>query len=187
MDLPDLAIPTFHQMLEALDRWLDKAAAQLPADADALLTARLAPDMFPLATQIRFACVQVYEAVARLQGTDLPDVVAVLLDEGRKAGERPGSLDQARARIADTVALLDGLAPRALDGDPARPVAHGLPNGMIFDLTAAQYVRDWALPQFWFHLMTAYAILRHNGIELGKVDYVRHMFAYLRPGTMPEN
>ena len=63
---------------------------------------------------------------------------------------------------------------------------HNLTNpGMVFDLTAEQYVRDWALPQFYFHLMTAYAILRAEGIELGKADYVAHMFAYLRPGTRP--
>ena len=62
---------------------------------------------------------------------------------------------------------------------------HALPMGMIFDLTAEQYVRDWALPQFYFYVMTAYAILRAAGIDLGKADFVAHMFAYLRPGTMP--
>jgi hypothetical protein len=57
---------------------------------------------------------------------------------------------------------------------------------MIFDLTGEQYARDWALAQFYFHLNTAYAILRNQKIELGKADYVPHMFAYLRPGTMPQ-
>ena len=66
-----------------------------------------------------------------------------------------------------------------------RIVAHALPAGMVFDLTAEQYARDWALPQFYFHLMIAYAILRAEGVDLGKADYVAHMFAYLRPGTMP--
>lgn len=56
--------------------------------------------------------------------------------------------------------------------DPAAPIAHALPQGMVFDLTAAQYARDWALPQFYFHVMTAYAILRAQGVELGKADYV---------------
>jgi hypothetical protein len=65
--------------------------------------------------------------------------------------------------------------------DPATPIAHALPQGMVFDLTAEQYVRDWALPQFYFHVMTAYAILRAQAVELGKVDYVAHMFPYLRP------
>lgn len=80
--------------------------------------------------------------------------------------------------------MLDDLASGALDTDPERSTAHALPNGMIFDLTAEQYVRDWTLPQFYFHLMIAYAILRGNGIDLGKADYVTHMFAHLRPGTM---
>ena len=54
---------------------------------------------------------------------------------------------------------------------------------MTFDLTAEQYARDWALPQFYFHVMTAYAILRAQGVALGKADYITHMFAYLRPST----
>ena len=58
-----------------------------------------------------------------------------------------------------------------------------LPNGMAFDMAAEEYVRDWALPQFYFHVVTAYAILRHHGVAIGKGDYVPHMFAYLRPGT----
>jgi hypothetical protein len=57
--------------------------------------------------------------------------------------------------------------------------------GIAFDMTGETYARDWALPQFYFHLMTAYTILRSQGVELGKVDYVQHMFAYLRPGTGP--
>lgn len=56
---------------------------------------------------------------------------------------------------------------------------------MVFDLTAEGYARDWALPQVYFHVMIAYAILRSRGMDLGKADYVAHMFAYLRPGTMP--
>jgi hypothetical protein len=81
--------------------------------------------------------------------------------------------------------MIDGLPQEALDGDDQRPIAHQIPNGMIFDLTAMQYARDWALPQFYFHVMAIYAILRGEGIALGKADYVSHMFRYLRPGTMP--
>lgn len=186
MSLTDLLVPTYRQMLGTLSRWLDKADNQLPAGgADALLAARLAPDMFPLATQIRFACVQAWEGVHRLQRRDFPPVVAVLLNEGREAGERPGTIADARARIAETLAMLDGVAAGALDADSATPIAHALPNGMIFDLTPEQYARDWALPQFYFHLMTAYSILRAQGVALGKADYVAHMFGYLRPGTAP--
>lgn len=184
--LTDLLVPTYRQMLLALSGWLDKARSQMPGDrAEALMAARLAPDMFPLSTQVRFACVQAQEGVFRLTGEEFPDALGALLDEGRNAGERPGSIADAQARIGETVALLDGLAPDALDGSAGNPIAHALPNGMVFDLTAETYARDWALPQFHFHLMIAYAILRREGVELGKADYVAHMFAYLRPGAMP--
>ena len=186
MTLPDLLIPTYRQMLGALAAWLAKAEAQLPgAQTDALMAARLAPDMFPLATQIRFACVQAQEGVFRLRGAPFPASVAELLDEGRNAAERPGSIADARARIAETLAAVEAAAAGMPDVDPAMPIAHALPQGMIFDLDAGHYARDWALPQFYFHLMTAYAILRAQGVALGKADYVAHMFAWLRPGTMP--
>jgi hypothetical protein len=182
--LPDLIIPTYVQMLGALSGWLTKAEAQ-DGITDTLMSARLAPDMFPLATQIRFACVQAQEGVYRLRGEAFPPAIAELLDEGRTAGDRPGTIADARARIAETLALLEQMRGDMPAVDPASPIAHTLPQGMVFDLTAEQFVRDWALPQFYFHLMTAYAILRAQGVELGKVDYVAHMFAYLRPGTAP--
>lgn len=186
MKLPDLLSPTYVQMLGALANWLAKAEAQLPGEqADALMAARLAPDMFPLATQIRFACVQALEGVSRLRGEQFPASVAVLLDEGRNAAERPGTIADARARISETLAAVEAAAAAMPNVDPATPIAHALPNGMIFDLSAGHYARDWALPQFYFHLMTAYAILRAQGVALGKADYVAHMFAWLRPGTLP--
>ncbi|MDI1294283.1 MAG: DUF1993 domain-containing protein [bacterium] len=186
MTLTSLLVPTYTQMLKTLSSWLDKAQAQMPAAAaEALLSARLAPDMFPLSTQIRFACVQAQEAICRLRDEPFPDSLTALLDEARHAGEQPGSMATAQARIAQTIALLDALVPDALDARSGASIAHALPNGMIFDLTAEQYARDWTLPQFYFHLMTAYAILRSKQVELGKADYVAHMFAYIRPGTMP--
>lgn len=186
MSLTTFLVPTYVQMLTTLSAWLDKAQGQLPAaEAEALLSARLAPDMYPLATQIRFACVQAHEAVYRLQGEAFPDSLNIVLNEARDAGERPGSMLDAKARIAETVALLESLSDDALDGPADAAIAHALPNGMILDLTAEQYARDWALSQFYFHLMTAYAILRAQGVMLGKADYVAHMFPYIRPGTMP--
>jgi hypothetical protein len=181
MSLTQLLVPTYTQMLSALSGWLDKASAQMPGTkGEALLTARLAPDMFPLSTQVRFACVQAHEASYRLRGLAFPPRIDELLNEGREGGERPGSLSDAQARLAETIALLADLAPDALDMEPDAPIAHELATGMIFDLTAEQYARDWSLGQFYFHVMTAYAILRSQGVSLGKADYIPHMLAHLR-------
>jgi hypothetical protein len=81
--------------------------------------------------------------------------------------------------------LLAAVGPDEFDAAGADPLTHDLPNGMIFDMTREQYIRDWALPQVAFHQMIAYAILRQAGVPLGKADYVPHMFPYLRPGTAP--
>lgn len=184
MTLLDTLVPTYVQMLAALSAWLAKAETQkLDSGAETLLIARLAPDMFPLSTQIRFACVQAQEGMFRLRGQAFPPSIEVLLDEGRNAAERPGSIVDARARIAETMGIVKAAAADAPVMEPATPIAHALPQGMVFDLTAEQYVRDWALPQFYFHVMTAYAILRAQGVELGKADYVAHMFSYLRPSA----
>jgi hypothetical protein len=186
LTLPDVLVPTYLQMLKALSGWLAKAEAQMPTGgAEALLSACLAPDMFPLSTQVWFACVQAQEGVFRLRGQAFPASIEILLEEGRNAAERPGSIADARLRISETVAVVEGVAWDEVDVDPAKPIAHALPAGMVFDLTAEQYVRDWALPQFYFHVVIAYAIMRSQGVDLGKADYVAHMFAYLRPGTMP--
>jgi hypothetical protein len=184
--LIDFVVPSYAQMLKALSGWLDKAAKQLPDDeAEALLSARLAPDMFPLATQIRFACAQALEGMYRLKREPFPPTLEALLDEGRNAGDRPGTLAKARARIDETIALVQSLAADAIVDDAQGPIEHALPMGIVFDLTAEQYVRDWTIPQFYFHVMAAYAILRSRGVALGKADYAAHMFAHVRPGTMP--
>src|SRR3546814_9766530 len=77
---------------------------------------------------------------------------------------------------------LDSIDRAALDGDLDRMVSFELPNGMVFDLSAFDYVRDWAVPQFAFHRTMAYAILRHMRVPLGKADYVSYMMRHLRPG-----
>lgn len=136
--------------------------------------------MFPLSTQIRFACVQVYEASFRLRGLEFPKTVETILEEGRNGGERPGSIADAQARISETLTLLESLTPDALDLEYSAPIAHALPNGMVFDLTAEQYARDWALAQFYFHVMAAYAILRREKVEIGKIDYIPHLLPFLR-------
>ncbi|MEO1242809.1 MAG: DUF1993 domain-containing protein [Pseudomonadota bacterium] len=186
MSLTNLLVPTYTQMLQALSGWLEKAQKQRP-DAEALLSARLAPDMHPLSSQIRFSCLQAQEATFRLKGEPLPEFLDQLASEGQNAGEQPGSISQAQARISEAFSLLGGLEPDALDTGAQQSITIELPNGMIFDMKGEQYARDWAIPQFYFHLNTAYAILRNQSIELGKADYVQHMFAYLRPGSAPKS
>jgi hypothetical protein len=188
MQLTALLVPALSNQLRALSGWLDKAEAFCAArgdEPDALLPLRLAPDMFPLTTQLRFLAFQAQEPVYRLRGDAVPEAVLEVRQEGRDGAEEPGTWAEARARVAEAESFLAAIAPDALDAAARESIAHELPNGMIFDMTGEQYVRDWALPQVAFHQMTAYAILRQAGVPLGKVDYVPHMFAYLRPGTAP--
>ena len=182
MTLTDLLVPTYRNMLQTLKGLLDKAELQLgPERSEALLSARLAPDMFPLATQIRFAAVQAYDGPRRLRGEEHRPEVEAILNEGRNAGETPGTLAEAKARIDQALAYVESLDADALDLAPEdAPLALDLPMGMTFDLTRAEFARDWALGQFYFHVMAAYAILRKEGVEIGKADYVPHMFGYLR-------
>jgi hypothetical protein len=188
MQLTSLLIPSLLNQLRALSGWLDKAeahAAKGGTRPDALLALRLAPDMFPLTTQLRFLAFQAQEPVNRLRGEEVPEGVIEVRQEGRDGGERPGSWAEARARVAEALRLLEAVGTDELDGAAHTPIVHDLPNGMVFDMTGETYVRDWALPQAAFHQMVAYAILRQAGVPLGKVDYVPHMFGYLRPGTAP--
>lgn len=103
-------------MLERLSTRLAKAEAQQPAShAEALFNTRLASDMFPLATQVRFACRQAREGVFRLREQDFPPSLRALLDEGRNAGEQPGTLANAQPRIAETLAVVRAAAAKKID------------------------------------------------------------------------
>ena len=170
MQTNTLLLTTYDNLLGSLDGWLAKAADH-PAEkggGDALLGRRLAEDMFPLARQIRFACNLPGEAMAAVAGAGFSS--SDIDDE---------TLAAARERIAATRALIAGWKATPFGADDAR-LEFSLANGMTFDLDTTSYVRDWALPQFYFHLMSAYAILRSAGVPLGKADYVGFMFQYLR-------
>ena len=166
MQTQDLLLTTYDNMLGSLDAWLAKAAED--PRGDALLGHKLAEDMFPLSRQIRFVCNLPGEAMAGAAGVAYSS--SDIDDE---------TLAAARERVGATRALIKGWreTPFGADDDP---VELSLANGMTFDLKTDSYVCDWALPQFYFHLMTAYAILRAAGIPLGKADYVGFMFRYLR-------
>lgn len=175
--LYDLTVPAFQNGLRALSGELSKAStwgAENGIGELQFAVARLAPDMFPLASQVRFTCIQALQPLSRLGGVSIPEFP----DD---AADFAGMQDQ----IAVTLAFLDALDCAALGQDGDRPVSFDLPNGMTFDMSAFDYVRDWATPQFAFHRVTAYAILRHMGVPLGKADYVGYMMRYLRPGTAP--
>jgi hypothetical protein len=175
--LHDLTIPAYANGLRALSGQLVKAldwGEQNGVGELQFIAARLAPDMFPLAAQVRFTCAQAIQTAVRLGADNAPDL-------GEDAADFPGL----QAQIAATLAWLDAIGTATLDGDDDRTIGFDLPNGMAFDMTAATYVRDWAQPQFYFHLVAAYAVMRHMGVPLGKADYVSYMMQYLRPGTAP--
>lgn len=175
--LYDLSVPAYANGLKALAGELDKARAWGVANGIGELqfaAARLAPDMFPLATQVRFACVQAVQPLARLGLGDIPEFA----DD---APDFAGMQEQ----IAAALTFLATVDRAALGDDGDRAVSFTLPNGMVFDMTAFAYLRDWAQPQFAFHRIAAYAVLRHMGVPLGKADYVGYMMQYLRPGTAP--
>ncbi|HWU80063.1 MAG TPA: DUF1993 domain-containing protein [Caulobacter sp.] len=177
MDLHALVVPTYVQMLKGLGNQLTKGeayAAELGLAAEDLLGARLAPDMFPLSTQVRLVCTQASDVLRHLTGADS---FAPTEDATDLAG--------LRAQLADAVARMEATSASAFEGVAEKTIELKLPNGIVFDMTGGPFVRDWALPQFYFHLMAAYAILRHKGVALGKPDWVSHMFAYIRPGTFP--
>ncbi|MEM8724608.1 MAG: DUF1993 domain-containing protein [Pseudomonadota bacterium] len=144
--------------------------AEAHPKGDSLLDARLADDMHPLANQVRF--------VANLPGEALPRLTERSFTSRE---ENAVTISEAKAALSETAALLDSVTPDeliALDTS----IVLDLPNGLEFTLTAEQYVRDWSLPNFYFHLTTAYAILRSEGLEIGKADFMPHMMPYLTKG-----
>lgn len=177
MMLYDLTIPAYRNGLKALSAELDRALSWGEDNGIGelqFMVARLAPDMFPLAAQVRFACTQAVQPLVRLG-----------VEDGVEFGDNAGDFAGMQDQIAQTIAFLETVDPAALGDDGDRPVCFELPNGMVFDMTAFEYLRDWAQPQFYFHRVAAYAVLRHMGVPLGKADYVGYMMRHLRPGTAP--
>lgn len=158
------SVPVFKQMLGSLDGLLVTASAHATdrkIDPDALLHARLFPDMFPLLRQVRVACDFATSVSARLAGVEVPDF-----------GDAERSFDDLRSRIARTLAFIDGLDASAFDGSEQREIVlrPGTPKERKID--GQGYLLHYGLPQFFFHVTTAYDILRHNGVEIGKRAYM---------------
>lgn len=155
--------PRFANTLRNLSAILDKAQAHADArkfDPKVLTAARLFPDMFPMARQVQAACDTAKGAVARLAGVAIP-----------AHEDTEQTLEELKARIAKTVAFIDTVKPAQVDGSEEREVVLKMRSGEV-KFKGMQYLLGHALPNFYFHVTTAYNILRHNGIEIGKRDYI---------------
>lgn len=158
-----LSAPVFARMLRNLDAVLDKGAAHAAArkiDPAVLVNARLFPDMFPLSTQVRIAGDFAKGAVARLTGNEPP-----------KYEDNEATFDDLKARIARTIAYVESFKPEQFVDAATRTVSMKM-RGEDKSFDGTTYLANIVLPNFYFHLTTAYDILRHNGVELGKRDFI---------------
>lgn len=157
------SIPAFNQMLGALSGVLDKADAHAAAkkiDPAVLPGTRLCPDMFTLARQVQIACDFAKGTAARLAGVDNPSFA-----------DTEKTVPELKDRIAKTLAFLGTIKPAQIDGSEERDISLKVgPQDMHFK--GQPYLVNFALPNFYFHVTSAYAILRANGVDLGKMDYL---------------
>lgn len=158
------SVPVFKQILHSLAAVLKKAelhATDKKIEPQALLQARLFPDMFPLTTQVQIAADFAKGMTARLAGSEVPSY-----EDTEK------SFAELQARIAKTLAFIEGFKPEQIDGSENREIVlrPGTPREQ--KLAGQAYLLHYGMPQFFFHVTTAYAILRHNGIDIGKRDYM---------------
>jgi hypothetical protein len=159
----DTLVPTANRMLGNLSTFLDKAATFADAkkfDVAVLLNARLAPDMFSLTRQVQIACDMIKGAAARLSGTEIP-----------KYEDNEATVAELKARIAKTLAFVNGVDAAKFAGSEDRDILLQTRAGEL-RLKGLNYLRDYVLPNMYFHVTTTYAILRHNGVELGKPDFI---------------
>lgn len=162
MSLYNASVPQFAKMLSNMERWLDKAAEHATArkfDVDTLLAARLAPDQYALVRQVQAACDSAKLGCARLTGKDAP-----------VHPDTETTLAQLKARIQAVVAFLGTLTPADFEGAAARPVTLHFMPGMV--ISGTDYFNEMAIPNFYFHATTVYAILRNNGVDVGKRDFI---------------
>jgi hypothetical protein len=157
------SVPIFVRMLGNLTTWLDKAEAHAKAknfEPGVFLAARLAPDMLPLTAQVQIACDMAKFCVARLSGTEAP-----------KFDDNESSLADLKQRVAKTIEFVQSVPAAQIDGSDGRSLT--IPRrGGTMTLDGESYLKHFVLPNFYFHTTTTYALLRHNGVELGKVDFL---------------
>jgi hypothetical protein len=162
MNIYELTIPQFVNTLTQVSRWLDKAqahAAQKKFNPDVLLSARLAPDQFPFTRQVQILSDHTKNGGARLAGVEAP-----------KYEDKEATVDEVRARLTKTIEFLNTLKPEQFQGAEQRKITMPFMPGKY--LVGSDYLVQFCLPNVYFHAATAYAILRHNGVELGKQDFL---------------
>lgn len=162
MSLYQASVPQFKKMLNNLDKWLDAAVAHATKksfDPAVLLTSRLAPDQYALTRQIQACCDAAKFATARLAGKEAP-----------KHPDTETTLDELRARIRSTLEFLDTVTEADFADAKGRVIELPFMPGKA--LVAADYLNEMSLPNFYFHVTTAFAILRHNGVDIGKPAFI---------------
>jgi len=157
------SVPIFVRMLGNALQWLDKAESHAQAkkfDPAVYLTARLAPDMLPFGNQIQIACDAVKFGVARIAGVEAP-----------KFADDEKTLADLRARIQKTLDFIESVPADRIDGTEDKDVVVPRRDGSM-TLKGEFYLKHFVLPNFFFHVTTTYALLRHWGVDLGKTDYL---------------
>ena len=158
-----VSIPVFTRMLGNLSKLLDKAAADAETrkfEPSVLLESRLYPDMFPLGKQVQLACDFAKGAAARLAGVPVP----AFPDEEK-------TIDELKERIAKVIAFVERVSKDDVDAGVDRDVTIKMRDRSV-QMKGLDYLNQMAMPNFYFHATTAYAILRHNGVAVGKRDFV---------------
>ena len=158
-----MSVGLFIPMLGNLSALLDKGATSAESrkfDTAVLASARLAPDMLPLTRQIQLSCDFAKNSTARLAALDPP-----------KFEDNETTFAELKARIDKTLAYLKTVPASAVDGSEDRGIVIPLRDRKL-EMKGLPFLQRWVLPNFYFHVVTAYAILRHNGVEIGKMDYL---------------
>jgi len=158
------SVPVFKQMLNSLNDILGKAEAhtnEKKIEPSALLAARLFPDMLPFTRQVQIAADFARGVSARLAGTEVPAYE-----------DKEQSFEDLRALLSKTIAFIEELPPSGFDGSESREIVLRPGTPKEKKLNGQAYLANYGLPQFFFHVTTAYAILRHNGLDIGKRDYM---------------
>jgi hypothetical protein len=164
LSMHQASVTLFTRTLTALDAILDKAAAHAEAkkiEPDALLTARLSPNMFTFTKQVQLATDFAKGPVSRLAGIDIP-----------KYADEEKTFAELKVRIAKTIAYIKTVKPEQVDAAADKDVTFPAGPEKTLTLPGSQYLLAVALPNFFFHVTTAYDLLRHNGVELGKLDFI---------------